>query len=90
MRSFTQALNLFTTALGSWLCIPLIYLVNINKQNQWLPEDVNEGHLAYYFALLAVIMMLDLMVFVKISRTYEYKVRKVEEEEEKFFHVNQW
>ena len=75
MRSFTQALNLFTTSLGAWLCIPLIYFVNINKNNQWLPADVNEGHLANYFALLAVIMLVDLLLFIKISQTYEYKVR---------------
>merc|ERR1712070_161210 len=37
MRSFTAALNLFTTALGSWLCIPIILLVNLNPQKQWLP-----------------------------------------------------
>lgn len=34
MKSFTAALNLFTTALGAWLCIPLVYLANLNQHHQ--------------------------------------------------------
>lgn len=34
MKSFTQALNLFTTALGAWVCIPLVYAANSNKDHQ--------------------------------------------------------
>lgn len=34
MRSFTQSLNLLTTALGTWLCIPIVYLGNANPDHQ--------------------------------------------------------
>lgn len=34
MRSFTQSLNLLTTALGTWLCIPLVYLANADPSHQ--------------------------------------------------------
>lgn len=34
MRSFTAALNLLTTALGAWLCIPLVYIANSDPNHQ--------------------------------------------------------
>lgn len=73
MRSFTAALNLFTTAIGSWVCIPIILLVNIDKQRQWLPADVNEGQLVDYFLLLAIIMLIDWIIFCYYANKYEYK-----------------
>lgn len=76
MRSFTQALNLFTTSIGTWLCIPIVYLANLDENRQWIPSDLNRGYLAYFFVLLGVIMMLDLGAFVWISQGYEYKVGK--------------
>jgi solute carrier family 15 (peptide/histidine transporter), member 3/4 len=80
MRSFTAALNLFATSLGSWMCIPIIYLVNIDKTNQWLPADVNQGYMMYYFFLLAGIQLVDLLIFIWVASGYQYK--NLEEEEE--------
>merc|ERR1712146_66387 len=73
MPSFTAALNLFTTAIGSWIYIPIILLVNINPRRQWLPADVNEGQLVYYFLLLAAIMLIDWIIFCYYANRYEYK-----------------
>ena len=42
MRSVSQALNLFTNALGSWLTIPLTLLVNTDSNNPWIASDVND------------------------------------------------
>jgi hypothetical protein len=52
MRSVAQSLNLFTNALGSWIVIPLIYIVNVDPSHQWVPEDVNHGYLENFFFLL--------------------------------------
>lgn len=49
MRSFTQALNLFTTSLGTWVCIPIVYLANLDENHQvitaratyYLPTDLS-------------------------------------------------
>jgi len=72
MRAVSQALFSLTTAFGAWLCIPLLLLVN--HLNQWLPDDINGGHLEYYFLSLGTIVMVDLGVFVMMARRYEYKV----------------
>jgi hypothetical protein len=55
-----QALNLFTTAIGSWFMIPLVLLVNSGAFGEaWIPENLDDGHLANYFFLLAAIMFLN-------------------------------
>eukprot|EP01034_Spumella_vulgaris_P024018 gene24018-30306_t len=72
MRSVSQALNLFTNALGSWLTIPLTLLVNSDTSNEWITSDVNEGHLDYYFYLLAGLMFAGLLVFVYLSWSFVY------------------
>ena len=83
MRSVSQALNLLTTALGSFVIIPVIYLVNVNKDHEWISEDLNNGYLENYFFLMAGIMILSTAVFVNQARAYQYKDITGEEEEAK-------
>lgn len=70
IRSVSQACNLLTTALGSWLTIPFTLLVNSNSNDQWIVSNVDEGHLDYYFFLLASLMLVALLVFMRISRGF--------------------
>eukprot|EP00128_Syssomonas_multiformis_P005370 Colp12_sorted_trinity150504_noHs@20846 len=72
MRSVSQALNLFTNALGSWLTIPLTLLVNADADSPWIASDVNDGHLDYYFYLLAGLMLIGLAVFVRLAYQFVY------------------
>lgn len=70
MRSFAASLNLLTTALGTWLCIPLVALAN-SGEVEWVPSDVNEGNLAAFFFLLAGIMLVMTAGFVVQARRYK-------------------
>mmetsp|Transcript_35266 Transcript_35266/g.111039 ORF Transcript_35266/g.111039 Transcript_35266/m.111039 type:complete len:612 (-) Transcript_35266:455-2290(-) len=72
MRSITAALNLLTTALGSWACIPLVLIVNADPDNKWMPDDLNEGHLEYVFAVIVIIMLVTLAVYCKWASGYTY------------------
>jgi hypothetical protein len=72
MRSVSQASNLFTNALGSWLTIPLTLLVNINPDHQWITSNIDEGELQSYYFLLAGLMLFALFVFTWLSWGYEY------------------
>lgn len=72
MRSVSQAMNLFTNALGSWLTIPLTLLVNINANNEWIASNVDDGHLDYYFFLLAGLMVIAQVVFFVIGNGFIY------------------
>lgn len=72
MRSVSQASNLFTNALGSWLTIPLTILVNINSNQEWVASNVDDGHLDYYFFLLASLMFAAELAFIYLSAGYSY------------------
>lgn len=72
MRSVSQALNLFTNAVGSWLTIPLTLLVNSNSKNKWITDNVDEGHLDWYFFLLAGIMFVCYLAYCQLCLSYEY------------------
>ena len=72
MRSVTQSLNLFTFALGTWCTIPLLLLVNRNPGDEWVPVNLDDGHLSYYFLLLAGIMSINLVYYRHISKSYCY------------------
>jgi hypothetical protein len=72
MRSVSQASNLFTNALGSWLTIPLTLLVNINPNKPWIASNVDEDNLQAYFYLLAGLMDLAMILFSYLSNGYVY------------------
>jgi peptide/histidine transporter 3/4 len=44
----------------------------MKKGGEWIPSDLNDGHLDYYFYLLASIMFIAYLAFVYISRKYVY------------------
>lgn len=74
LRSLCQALNTGSQALGAIALVPLIYAVNSGgPDSAWLPADLDEGHLDYYFFLLALIMIADLAILFVISANFPYK-----------------
>ncbi len=71
-RIVTQSLNLATSAVGSFVVIPLLYIVNSNPHNEWVPVNVDDGHLDYYFLVLAALMGANLVVFYYVATKYNY------------------
>lgn len=53
MKSVCAALNLLTTAIGTWLMAALIPVVNSSKGNEWIAHDLNHGHMDYFFFTMA-------------------------------------
>ena len=58
--------------MGSWLAIPLVLIVNANKNNLWITTNIDDGKLEYYFILLAILMVLDNIYLIYISKEYKY------------------
>ena len=56
MRSVSQACNLVTNAMGSWLTIPLTIAVNSNSNDKWITNDVDQGK--YIYMMMMVMMMM--------------------------------
>ncbi|XP_061373996.1 protein NRT1/ PTR FAMILY 8.1-like isoform X1 [Gastrolobium bilobum] len=77
MRSLCSALQLLTVALGQYLSSLLVTIVTkISTRNGslgWIPDNLNYGHIDYFFWLLAVLSVLNLVAFLLVAKLYTYK-----------------
>ncbi|RWW45705.1 hypothetical protein BHE74_00048431 [Ensete ventricosum] len=77
MRSLCSALSLTTVALGNYLSTVLVTVVTgITTRNGnlgWIPDNLNRGHLDYFFWLLAVLSLANFVAYLVIAKWYTYK-----------------
>ncbi|XP_043695866.1 protein NRT1/ PTR FAMILY 8.3-like [Telopea speciosissima] len=77
MRSLCSALSLLTTALGYYLSsLILIIVTSVTTRGGkpgWIPDNLNEGHLDYYFWLLACLSFFNLLLYVFCASRYKSK-----------------
>ncbi|PPD87445.1 hypothetical protein GOBAR_DD15612 [Gossypium barbadense] len=77
MRSFCSALSLTTVALGSYLSSLLVTIVSNatakNGKPGWIPDNLNYGHIDYFFWILAALGVFNLGVYVWFANWYTYK-----------------
>ncbi|KAF5200834.1 NRT1/ PTR FAMILY 8.3 [Thalictrum thalictroides] len=77
IRTLCSALALLTTAFGNYLNSFILTVVTVittkGGKPGWIPNNLNEGHLDYYFWLLAGLSFLNLLLYVFFSTRYTYK-----------------
>ncbi|KAI3994470.1 hypothetical protein MKX01_012727 [Papaver californicum] len=77
MRSLCSALSLTTVALGNYLSTFLVTIVTDistkNGKQGWIPDNLNRGHLHYFYFLLAVLSVLNLGAYLVVAKWYTYK-----------------
>ncbi|KAG0481769.1 hypothetical protein HPP92_012627 [Vanilla planifolia] len=77
MRSLCSALSLTTVALGNYLSTLLVTTVTRittrNGQLGWIADNLNRGHLDYFYWLLAVLSLVNFSVYLLIAKWYTYK-----------------
>ncbi|KAF3964513.1 hypothetical protein CMV_011202 [Castanea mollissima] len=77
MRSLCSALSLLTTSLGNYLSSLILtivtYLTTQGGSTGWIPDNLNEGHLDYFFWLLAGLSFLNMLVYVVCAKRYKQK-----------------
>ncbi|KAJ6805410.1 protein NRT1/ PTR FAMILY 8.3-like [Iris pallida] len=77
MRSFCSAFSLLTTALGNYLSSFILTVVTSlttrGGKPGWIPDNLNEGHLDYFFWLLAGLSFLNLLVYTNCAVKYKSK-----------------
>lgn len=77
MRSLCSALALLTTALGNYLSSLILtivtYFTTSGGKAGWIPNNLNEGHLDYYFWLLAGLSFSNMLVYVVCAKRYKQK-----------------
>lgn len=77
MRSLCAALQLTITALGNYLSAFLVTIVTIISTQDgspgWITDNLNYGHLDYFFWLLAGLSVVNLGTFITLVKRYTYK-----------------
>ncbi|XP_008788759.1 protein NRT1/ PTR FAMILY 8.3-like isoform X2 [Phoenix dactylifera] len=77
MKSMCTALALLSTSLGSYLSSLVVTLVAAittrGGEPGWISDDVNKGHLDYYFLLWAALCALNFSVYLAFARKYTPK-----------------
>ncbi|MCO5557542.1 hypothetical protein L7F22_011108 [Adiantum nelumboides] len=75
MKSLAGAFFWSSNALGSYVANLVVYVVQktTEKQgNNWLPQNINEGHLDFFYYLMAGFSVLSLMLFIMCSMCYRH------------------
>lgn len=77
MRSLCSALSLLTTALGNYLSSLILtiitYLTTKGGKTGWIPDNLNEGHLDYFFWLIAGLSFLNMLIYTVCASKYKQK-----------------
>jgi peptide/histidine transporter 3/4 len=77
MRSLCSALSLTAIAFGNYLSTFLVTLVTKVTRSGgrpgWIAKNLNNGHLDYFFWLLAGLSFLNFLVYLWIAKWYTYK-----------------
>eukprot|EP01018_Ginkgo_biloba_P028583 Gb_41118 [translate_table: standard] len=77
MRSLCTALSLTTLALGNYLSTLLVTTVSdiTTKHGKvgWIPDKLNYGHIDYFFWLMALLSLLNFLLYLVVARWYKYK-----------------
>lgn len=77
MRSCSMALQLLSTAIGSYLgggLVAAVAALSVAAGQPWLPKDLNSGHLDRFLLLCGGLMLANTLLFVLVANNYEYKV----------------
>nr|AFK37404.1 unknown [Medicago truncatula] len=77
MRTLCSALALLTTSLGNYLSSFILTVVtHFTTQGGnpgWIPDNLNKGHLDYFFWLLAGLSFLNMLVYIVSAKKYKKK-----------------
>ncbi|XP_064623127.1 solute carrier family 15 member 4-like [Lineus longissimus] len=72
LKGVVMGMFLVTSGLGNYIGSLLINIVNAaTAGDEWYPDEINTGHLDYYFFLVGGLMMLNTLVYFIIA--YRYK-----------------
>jgi peptide/histidine transporter 3/4 len=77
LKSLGLALYLSVLGVGSFISSFLITVIDAvtarNGGTSWFADDLNRGHLDYFYLLLAALTALELLAFAYFSTSYVYK-----------------
>jgi peptide/histidine transporter 3/4 len=76
-KSLGLALYLSVLGVGSFMSSFLIWVIDsLTKKGggtSWLADNLNRGHLDYFYLVIAALTALELLAFLYFSASYAYK-----------------
>ncbi|KAL3362096.1 hypothetical protein AABB24_014783 [Solanum stoloniferum] len=80
MKTMSTGLFLSTLSLGFFFSSILVTIVHkVTGKKPWLADNLNQGKLYDFYWLLAILSVLNLMIFLFFSRRYVYKEKRLAE-----------
>ena len=73
LQGIVMSLFLTTSGLGAFLGAMIVKLTSVYK-NEWLCENINKCSLEYYYFLLGGLSLLNLFIFMVVSKNFSYSV----------------
>ena len=77
MRTLCTALPLLSFSLGNYLSSFILtivtYFTTQGGRLGWIPDNLNKGHLDYYFLLLSGLSLLNMLAFIIAAKRYKQK-----------------
>uniref|UniRef100_A0A2P2J843 Uncharacterized protein MANES_02G037300 n=1 Tax=Rhizophora mucronata TaxID=61149 RepID=A0A2P2J843_RHIMU len=81
MKTMSTGLFLSTLSLGFFVSSLLVSIVHkVTAKNPWLADNLNQGKLYNFYSLLAILSVLNLVVFLFCANWYVYKDKRLAEE----------
>ncbi|KAK7300387.1 hypothetical protein RJT34_11231 [Clitoria ternatea] len=75
MKSMSTGLFLSTLSMGYFVSSLLVAIVDKASKKRWLRSNLNRGRLDYFYWLLAVLGVLNFILFLVLARRHQYKVQ---------------
>lgn len=77
VRSLCSVLSLLTSSLGNYMSFLIstivTFLTTIGRPVRWISNNLNKGHLDYFFWLLAGLSFLNLLVYIVCAKKHRQK-----------------
>ncbi|KAJ1432199.1 Proton-dependent oligopeptide transporter family, partial [Sesbania bispinosa] len=75
MKSMSTGLFLTTLSMGYFFSSLLVSIVDKASKKRWLKTNLNKGRLNYFYWLLAVLGVLNFILFLVFAMKHQYKVQ---------------
>ncbi|KAL5988065.1 hypothetical protein ACLOJK_035828 [Asimina triloba] len=82
MKSMSTGLFLTTLSMGFFVSSLLVSLVDDATKGAWIKNNLNRGRLDYFYWMLAVIGVVNFVVFIGFALGHEYKVQSYNEKDD--------
>lgn len=90
MKSMSTGFFLTTLSMGFFFSSLLVSIVDVMSHNTWLKSNLNKGKLDYFYWLLAVLGVLNFLVFLTFATMHQYKAQQIVSSDDAGEELEKW